>query len=592
MISIRRVATGLAGTALIAAGLTLTALPQPANASTLTISGKVTDQGTGGGIAGACITVGVPGNFCWTTTNATGDYFIDLGALAANSGQSWDIFFIKGGYTTTDQTVVVSGPTTLNLAMTANGQPISTTPPPPCATPPTPGCSLNPPPPVATGPTYTVYLPNITKTLGGTDGWHTPFIVQDVGTVSTSLTVNFYRFSDGSLAASHAATVLPGRSFVDEPNADTDLTDNTQYSVIVTSVGAPVVVVVNEHQGPGAGNEALSYSGITSGSAQVFLPLVSDQANGWLTTLIMQNLGTGSATIHATFKSLDGSLSATITKTAAPGQSTVIDPRFESALQAGVEYSAVVVADQQIGVVANNHHDLPGITPAMGDSYNGIDTTGAVAYLPYIAKNTDGVSRSSRVVVMNAGTAAATPTITLYPFGGGSPTNVPAISIPASGSFVFTPPTPDGEYSAVITGGTFVAVVATTSTLTAMYYPSMSAPQAKLYMPNVTRTLTLSPATDPGWTTPILLQSGGATSATLTWYRFSDGSEVTSQTVSLNQNVTTRVDPRTVTGLSDNTQYAVVLTTTGGSVVSLVTELDLVGGDDAMIYRGFAAPTP
>ncbi|TME63263.1 MAG: hypothetical protein E6I54_07505, partial [Chloroflexi bacterium] len=30
-------------------------------------------------------------------------------------------------------------------------------------------------------PTTTIYLPNITKMLGGQDGWNTPFIVQNVG---------------------------------------------------------------------------------------------------------------------------------------------------------------------------------------------------------------------------------------------------------------------------------------------------------------------------------------------------------------------------------------------------------------------------
>ena len=38
-------------------------------------------------------------------------------------------------------------------------------------------------------PTTTVYLPNITKTLGGPSGWVTPFIVQNVGTAPTTLEV-------------------------------------------------------------------------------------------------------------------------------------------------------------------------------------------------------------------------------------------------------------------------------------------------------------------------------------------------------------------------------------------------------------------
>jgi hypothetical protein len=48
-----------------------------------------------------------------------------------------------------------------------------------------------------------------------------------------------------------------------------------------------------------------------------------------------------------------------------------------------------------------------------------------------------------------------------------------------------------------------------------------------------------------------------------------------------------RIDPRTVVGLSDDTQYAVTVTGTGGTVTAVVTELNFEGGDGAMIYEGF-----
>ena len=61
--------------------------------------------------------------------------------------------------------------------------------------------------------------------------------------------------------------------------------------------------------------------------------------------------------------------------------------------------------------------------------------------------------------------------------------------------------------------------------------------------------------------------------------------------MTLAPNVTLRVDPATVTGLSDNSQYAVILES-ADTVVAIVTELNLVGGDDAMIYKGFPSITP
>src|SRR5205809_8074405 len=87
-------------------------------------------------------------------------------------------------------------------------------------------------------PTTTIYLPNITKTLGGPSGWVTPFIVQNIGVAPTDLDVSFYRFGDGALMACRRVVALqPFRSFADYPNADIDLPGNTQFSVVVRSFG-------------------------------------------------------------------------------------------------------------------------------------------------------------------------------------------------------------------------------------------------------------------------------------------------------------------------------------------------------------------
>ena len=86
------------------------------------------------------------------------------------------------------------------------------------------------------------------------------------------------------------------------------------------------------------------------------------------------------------------------------------------------------------------------------------------------------------------------------------------------------------------------------------------------------------------------MQSAGATTVTVSWYRFSDGSLATSQQLTLQPNTAARIDPRTVGALSDNTQYSVVLNGNGGQVAAIVTELNFQGGDGAMTYEGFPAP--
>src|SRR6266508_3887056 len=93
-------------------------------------------------------------------------------------------------------------------------------------------------------PTTTIYLPNIVKMLGGTDGWNTPFIVQNVGAVSATLTFDFYRFTDGALVKTRNVNGLaPGTSVFHSPNHDVDLAAGGQYSVVIKSFGSPVVAV-------------------------------------------------------------------------------------------------------------------------------------------------------------------------------------------------------------------------------------------------------------------------------------------------------------------------------------------------------------
>src|SRR5207247_922793 len=78
------------------------------------------------------------------------------------------------------------------------------------------------------------------------------------------------------------------------------------------------------------------------------------------------------------------------------------------------------------------------------------------------------------------------------------------------------------------------------SNATAMGYTALTKATTKFFLPNVTRTL--GGAT--GWTTPILLQSTNALTATLSWFRFSDGVLVNQQTVPLTAGAGVRVDPR------------------------------------------------
>jgi hypothetical protein len=92
-----------------------------------------------------------------------------------------------------------------------------------------------------------------------------------------------------------------------------------------------------------------------------------------------------------------------------------------------------------------------------------------------------------------------------------------------------------------------------------------------------------------GFTTPMLIQSVTATNVQLQWFRFSDGTLVTTQNLALTPGSGIRVDPWSVSALAADAQYSVVATATGGTITAIVTEF-APDGDSAMAYEGFAAP--
>jgi len=465
------------------------------------------------------------------------------------------------------------------------------------------------------GPVSSVYIPNVTKTLGGPSGWTTPFIIQNIGSASTDLEVRFHRFGAGGIAACRTVHALaPGASFADIPSNDPDLPDNTQFSVLVRAFGSDVVAVVNQQAGAGASAEGDAYVGASTGSMSVFLPNIVRRFYGFHTPIIIQSIyisPTDVATlVTANFVSFDGTKTATITRTLCCGESQFIEPNVEPLLVDGTQYAVTVTASHPISILVNTHRDEGVSTPVMY-SVTGIasDSGAATLYGPYAVKNVPGVGRGiTTIVVQNMGTANVSPALTFTPLGGGASTTISGPPTGPGRSWVFDSRytggdttnaicgvaaslgcLADGEYSFVAqSSGSIAAQVnviwanANGEPQTAAGYIAIARPSTKVYLPNLTRTL----GGAEGWTTPFLVQTAGATSVKVSWYRFSDGTLVTTQNLALPANSALRVDPRDVPMLSDDTQYSAVLDGGGQNITAIVTELNYSGGDGAMIYAG------
>ena len=454
------------------------------------------------------------------------------------------------------------------------------------------------------------YLPNVTKALGGPTGFTTPFIVQNSGLVATDLEIEFKRFSDGSCVWRRSiGRLAPGASFAATLVNDALLPADSQFSVVIRSFGAPIVSVVNEQAGSGARAEAMSYDGFAEGATTVWLPNVVRRFFGYHTPIVMQNLGSAAATATVRFVPFDGGAATTTTRTLQPGQSRFIEPNIEPGLVDGRQYAATITSTQPLAAVVNTQNDDPDVANPVAYATDGIASAAFAAYGAYAAKNANDSGRAnttSTIVVQNVGGAAVVPAIAFTPLGGGTTRRFARGSALAPGAaWVFDPRyangdtalpfcvtasaacLADGEYSFVANAaGQIAAVVNVISPASAMGYSAAMRASATYDLPNVTRTL----GGASGWTTPIVLQSVTATSATLTWRSFRTGL-ATSQTVTLTPPAAVKIDPRGVPGLTDDTQYSVTIAanrgTEPGNISAAVIEL-ADGADNAMMYEGFA----
>jgi hypothetical protein len=199
-----------------------------------------------------------------------------------------------------------------------------------------------------------LYMPNITRNYFG---WNTPFVVQNDGTSSTNITATYYKFTDGSLAATFGPYNIgqnlshPFRPYSDTPTTGS-LQDGTQYSVVVTSDSQPIISIVNEVNST---TEAMSYRGFsTTGSTlNVSMPNITRNYVGWNTPFVVQNIGTGSTNVTATYyKFSDGSLAATfgpysVGQNLSHAFRPYSDTPATGSLQDNTQYSVVVTSDSQ-----------------------------------------------------------------------------------------------------------------------------------------------------------------------------------------------------------------------------------------------------
>jgi hypothetical protein len=115
-----------------------------------------------------------------------------------------------------------------------------------------------------------IYLPNITRTLGGPTGWTTPIVVQSQGAFVATL--KWYRFADGVLVYTQPISFngfFRGMSIKIDPRSLPQLSDDTQYAVTIDAPEGGVGAVVLELNDRG-GDSAMAYEAMSAAPTATF----------------------------------------------------------------------------------------------------------------------------------------------------------------------------------------------------------------------------------------------------------------------------------------------------------------------------------
>jgi hypothetical protein len=149
--------------------------------------------------------------------------------------------------------------------------------------------------PVAAGST-TAYAPVI---MNNYYGYNSALVIQNMGSVASDITVTYTN------GWTHIFTVQPGAAqSLYTPLESGIPAGNTLYGATVVSTNSqPLVVVVNESN---QYNRAASYTGFSSGSAQVRAPIVMKNYYSFNSSVTCQNVGSAATTMTIAYAGIAG----------------------------------------------------------------------------------------------------------------------------------------------------------------------------------------------------------------------------------------------------------------------------------------------
>lgn len=431
--------------------------------------------------------------------------------------------------------------------------------------------------------------------------WNSPFVVQNMGTVTSMVYVEYYRISDGAFinTATESFSLQPGRGRLVDPklNPDPNLTAGL-YSVVISS-DEPVAAVVSEE----AANRQMGYTGLQAGGEKVYLPNITKGYYTFNTPFYIQNSGTSTTSVTIEFFYFNTGqkvTSATKLISLAPNVSYEYDMALipNAELPTNMQYSVVATAAAGGSIVAAVNQ----ISSNTYLAYSGFSGGSDTVYAPNIVKGY--AYYITPAVIQNVGTETAYVTVEYWGMTDGvfyaaaGAKNVPlgpGLSLPerpwtwADGVL----PT-NKQYSMIIKGrpgDKLVAIVNQNRTgppyTDGTAYNAFTTGYRYVYIPWVIKGL-------GGYLTPMVIQNVGTTSATLSvrYFDLDTGVEypnagMKNQVLAAGQSIPERPWTYSDANLPNNKRFAVVIEgQAGNKLAAICTHVKSGTVDLSFAYEG------
>jgi hypothetical protein len=175
------------------------------------------------------------------------------------------------------------------------------------------------------------------------NGWVAGAQVVNMSNTAITVTATLHNRDDNLTYGLPPQTLAPNQSYFYDLATVTALPDGFVGSGVFTATGPAAVTVQEVNAGQNAG---MGYSGFSTGTTNISIPLIFKESNGWNTGVQVQNLGTIDTNVTITY-TLPSGFTVGETSLVTAGKSVTFYQPANAGLQSGLTGAAMVTSTGQ-----------------------------------------------------------------------------------------------------------------------------------------------------------------------------------------------------------------------------------------------------